>query len=67
MQKELEELLKQQEYEFTRILSDKDREIRELKRRLNENEEEMKVLIMEIDKQKKLAKENIEKLHQLFK
>eukprot|EP01017_Pseudomicrothorax_dubius_P006983 TRINITY_DN12105_c0_g1_i3.p1 TRINITY_DN12105_c0_g1~~TRINITY_DN12105_c0_g1_i3.p1 ORF type:complete len:111 (+),score=41.90 TRINITY_DN12105_c0_g1_i3:217-549(+) len=57
----------QQETALNEAVRLKDREIRELKRQLTENEEEIKVLVYELERQKRVAKENIEKLNQLFK
>lgn len=67
MQREMEEHFAVKLEEFGRVVSFKDKEIRELKVNLAENEEEMKYLVQEIEKQRKQAKENIEKLNMLFK
>ena len=67
IQKELEEQLHNMEYQFTKVLADKDKIITDQRRKLSESDEEMKVLIAEIERQKKMAKENIAKLNQLFK
>ena len=63
----MEEYIRAKEIGYENALKIKDKEIREIRRRLMENEDEMKLLITEIERQKKAAKENIERLTQLFK
>lgn len=66
IQKELEEILRRQELEYNKIVRDKDNEIRELKKRVSEGDEEIKILIKEIERLKKLAKEKLDTLNQIF-
>lgn len=48
------------------IEQEKDREISILKSKLEEAQEELKSLVQEVERQKKAAKENLDKLHKLF-
>ncbi len=66
LQRELEDILRRQESEYTKIIRDKDIELRELKKRVSESDEEIKILIKEIERLKKVAKEKIDTLNQIF-
>ena len=67
MQKEMEEQFTAKADEFEKFMRIKDKEARDLKARLAENEEEMRFLVEEVEKERKQAKENIAKLQILFK
>lgn len=63
----LEEQIRTRDADIGSVIKAKDRELETLRKKNHRNEEEMKVLVLEIERQKALAKENIEKLHQIFK